>query len=64
MVQKSIKNLARGALLRFRVQKIRQTYHQFSQDIERLKELQNKVINEKLQQIDQQKIQKILNKLK
>ncbi|MDA2922890.1 hypothetical protein MYX07_06535 [Patescibacteria group bacterium AH-259-L07] len=64
MAQKSIKNLAREAMLRFRINKIREAYRQFSQEIERLKELQNTIINEKLQQIDQQKIQKVLNKLK
>ncbi len=48
----------------FRIRKIQEIYQDFEKEINLLKEKQNMIINRALEDIDKQKIQDVLNKLK
>lgn len=50
--------------INFRIKRIREIYQDFEKEIKLLKEKQNQIINQALEEIDEQNIQKILDKLK
>jgi|GEM_PF-4131975 len=50
--------------INFRIKRIKEIYQDFEKEINLLKEKQNQIINRALEEIDRQKIQDALNKLK
>jgi len=50
--------------INFRIKRIKEIYQDFEKEINLLKEKQDQIINRALEEIDRQKIQDALNKLK